>query len=57
MRVDKLTVFYLQQIILGELVPQDPNDEPAEKLPEKIMKGLDIQNLTKRKPRKSNGKK
>lgn len=34
--VDKLTQSILAKAFRGELVPQDPNDEPAEKLLEKI---------------------
>ena len=35
--VDKLTQSILAKAFRGELVPQDPNDEPAEKLLERIM--------------------
>ncbi len=35
-RVDKLTQSILVKAFRGELVPQDPNDEPAEKLLERI---------------------
>lgn len=35
-RVDKLTQSILAKAFRGELVPQDPNDEPAEKLLERI---------------------
>ena len=31
-RTDKLTQSLLAKTFKGELVPQDPNDEPAEKL-------------------------
>ena len=34
--VDKLTQSILAKAFRGELVPQDPNDEPAEKLLERI---------------------
>jgi len=37
-QVDKLTQSVLAKAFRGELVPQDPNDEPAEKLLEKILK-------------------
>ncbi len=36
-RVDKLSQSVLAKAFRGELVPQDPNDEPAEKLLERIM--------------------
>jgi type I restriction enzyme, S subunit len=35
-QVDKLTPSLLAKAFRGELVPQDPNDEPAEKLLERI---------------------
>lgn len=35
-RVDKLTPALLAKAFRGELVPQDPNDEPAEKLLERL---------------------
>lgn len=35
-QVDKLTPSLLARAFSGKLVPQDPNDEPAEKLLEKI---------------------
>lgn len=35
-RVDKLTQSILAKAFRGELVPQDPNDESAEKLLERI---------------------
>ncbi len=34
--VDKLTQSLLAKAFRGELVPQDPNDEPAEKLLKRI---------------------
>jgi type I restriction enzyme S subunit len=37
-KVDKLSQSVLAKAFRGELVPQDPNDEPAEKLLERIMK-------------------
>ncbi len=37
--VDKLTQSILAKAFRGELVPQDPNDEPAEKLLERIRAG------------------
>lgn len=37
--VDKLTQSILAKAFRGELVPQDPNDEPAEKLLERIREG------------------
>ncbi len=36
-RVDKLSQSVLAKAFRGELVPQDPNDEPAERLLERIM--------------------
>ncbi|MBN2062093.1 MAG: restriction endonuclease subunit S [Deltaproteobacteria bacterium] len=36
-RVDKLSQSVLVKAFRGELVPQDPNDEPAEKLLERIL--------------------
>ncbi|OGR23705.1 MAG: hypothetical protein A2277_08290 [Desulfobacterales bacterium RIFOXYA12_FULL_46_15] len=36
-RIDKLSQSVLAKAFRGELVPQDPNDEPAEKLLERIM--------------------
>jgi type I restriction enzyme, S subunit len=38
-RVDKLTPSLLARAFSGKLVPQDPNDEPAEKLLERIRAG------------------
>ena len=38
MRVDNLTQSILAKAFRGELVPQDPNDEPADKLLERIAK-------------------
>lgn len=35
-QIDKLTPSILAKAFRGELVPQDPNDEPAEKLLERI---------------------
>ena len=35
-RVDNLTQSILAKAFRGELVPQDPNDEPADKLLERI---------------------
>ncbi|MBU1053100.1 MAG: restriction endonuclease subunit S [Proteobacteria bacterium] len=40
-RVDKLSQSVLAKAFRGELVPQDPNDEPAEKLLERIKKEVD----------------
>ncbi len=37
-QVDKLTQSVLAKAFRGELVPQDPNDEPVEKLLERILK-------------------
>ena len=35
-QVDKLTPAFLARAFAGKLVPQDPNDEPADKLLERI---------------------
>ncbi|MBN2443001.1 MAG: restriction endonuclease subunit S, partial [Spirochaetales bacterium] len=40
-KVDKLSQSVLAKAFRGELVPQDPNDEPAEKLLERIMEEKD----------------
>ena len=45
--VDKLTQSLLAKAFRGELVPQDPNDEPAEKLLERIRKGESKHEMTK----------
>ena len=37
-QVDKLTPSLLARAFAGQLIPQDPNDEPAEKLLERIKK-------------------
>ena len=48
MRVDNLTQSILAKAFRGELVPQDPNDEPADKLLERIAKArLDAEALAK----------
>ena len=39
-QVDKLTPSLLARAFRGQLVPQDPTDEPAEKLLERIRNGL-----------------
>jgi len=51
-RVDKLTQSILAKAFKGELVPQDPNDEPAEKLLERIKAEQE-----KEKPKKTRKKK
>ena len=51
-RVDKLTQSILAKAFRGELVEQDPNDEPAEKLLEKIKA-----EQAKKKPKKTRKKK
>ena len=38
-QVDKLTQSILAKAFRGELVPQDPNDEPATELLKRIIKG------------------
>jgi type I restriction enzyme, S subunit len=47
-RVDKLTQSILAKAFKGELVPQDPNDEPAEKLLEKIQKQQTTSDIQKK---------
>lgn len=56
-RSEKLRQSILKQAFTGQLVPQDPNDEPAEKLLERIQaeKTKQITTKTKKKP-KSNSK-
>jgi len=46
--VDKLTPSILAKAFRGELVPQDPNDEPAEKLLERIREEREKMELTKK---------
>lgn len=46
--VDKLTQSVLAKAFRGELVPQDPNDEPAEKLLERIREERAKMELTKK---------
>ena len=49
--VDKLTQSILAKAFRGELVPQDPNDEPASKLLERIKserQGSSRKNMRKR---------
>jgi len=41
-QVEKLTPSLLAKAFQGELVPQDPNDEPAEKLLERIKSRKEI---------------
>lgn len=50
--VDKLTQSILAKAFRGELVPQDPNDEPAEKLLERIKSQKKCNPPTKPKDRK-----
>lgn len=52
--VDKLTQSILAKAFRGELVPQDPNDEPAEKLLERIReeRGKEYGNRKKQKKKK-----
>jgi type I restriction enzyme S subunit len=52
-RVDKIDQAILAKAFRGELVPQDPNDEPASVLLERIMKEKEIKQTVQRKPRKS----
>ncbi len=48
-RVDKMTASILGKAFKGELIPQDPNDEPASKLLYRIQSELEVQPITKRK--------
>jgi restriction endonuclease S subunit len=55
--VDKLTQSILAKAFRGELVPQDPNDEPASVLLERIRQERNGASITKAKPtRKKSGK-
>jgi type I restriction enzyme S subunit len=57
-RVDKLTPALLAKAFRGELVPQDPNDEPAEKLLERLRASkADEGTVTKRRRTKAAAKK
>ncbi len=51
-RVDKLTQSILAKAFRGELVPQDPNDESAEKLLERIRAEQDKEKLKKTRKKK-----
>jgi len=54
-RIDKLYQSVLAKAFRGELVPQDPNDEPAEKLLERIMEEkARLSRSTQRPRRKTN---
>ncbi len=57
--VDKLSQSVLAKAFRGELVPQDPNDEPAEKLLERIQEEKAKMKATKKKTakKKNRGKK
>ena len=51
-RVDKLTESILVKAFNGKLIPQDPNDEPAEELLKRIkneQKNMSIKKVTKKK--------
>jgi len=50
--IDKLTQSILAKAFRGELVPQDPNDEPAEKLLERVRDEKEKLGSTKRKIKK-----
>lgn len=54
--VDKLTQSILAKAFRGELVPQDPNDEPAEKLLERIRAEREKLSKEKNKSRKEKSK-
>jgi len=41
-RVEKLTPSVLAKAFRGELVPQDPRDEPAEKLLERVKRAREV---------------
>jgi len=53
--VDKLTQSILAKAFRGELVPQDPNDEPAEKLLERVREERELLNMSKFKKGGKNG--
>jgi type I restriction enzyme S subunit len=52
-RAEKLRQSILKQAFTGQLVPQEPNDEPAEKLLERIKaeKAKQVTTKTKKKPK------
>jgi type I restriction enzyme S subunit len=58
-RVDNLTQSILAKAFKGELVPQDPNDEPAVKLLERIKAAREeaviLEKAAKKVPKKTNG--
>ena len=57
-RVDNLTQSILAKAFRGELVPQDPNDEPADKLLERIAQArLDAETLAKAAKKATSSKK
>jgi len=57
-RIDKLSQSVLAKAFRGELVPQDPNDEPAEKLLERIMEEkIKMEEALKRATKKGAGQK
>lgn len=57
-RVDKLTRSVLAKAFRGELAPRDPNDEPAEKLLERILAEKEkMAAAGKKNPKKSNAEK
>lgn len=55
-RLDRLTQSILAKAFRGELVPQDPNDEPAEQLLERILKERLSQQQKADKPKKTTKK-
>jgi type I restriction enzyme, S subunit len=57
-RIDKLSQSVLAKAFRGELVPQNPNDEPAEKLLERIMaEKAKMESALKRGKKKGGGQK
>ena len=51
-QVEKLTPALLSKAFRGDLVPQDPNDEPAEKLLARLCETRDVAPATARRGRK-----
>lgn len=55
-RIDRLTQSILAKAFRGELVPQDPNDEPAEELLKRIQAEREAQKPVKKGKRKTNSR-